>query len=158
MIQILYDHVGIAVVPYTVYGILCQPQFTTDESELMAQIHAQLAASYSPQSTDDPDADFEAEHDMLDDSVLDGRHFIDQLPGADACATAEAAAASNAQDTSIFKTAGKGVNLEGAKMYADSTPLAQSLTMNCSGTLTVFLNESHKIIKYEFLYVAMDVV
>lgn len=108
----------------------------------MAQIHEQLAASYSASgeeslNIEDPVTALEVQQGVLDDSCWD-------TP----CVKAPVK-----EKNSIFEPS--CINLDGLNFYVDPTPLAQSLTMNCSGTLTVFLNKAHKIVKYEFLYVAM---
>lgn len=124
---------------------------------LMAQIHAQLAASYSNNEggcdIEGIGADLKAEQDFFDDSCFECPGSLDvfQTP-----TIGPASIADNAGKNSIFQSA--NINLDGAKIYTDSTPLNESLTMKCSGTLTVFLNEVHKIYKYEFLYIAMETV
>lgn len=54
---------------------------------------------------------------------------------------------------SIFKQ-GSAVVAEGATIYSDPTPLAQSTKLSYAGTFTVYLNAENKICRYEFVYTA----
>lgn len=53
--------------------------------------------------------------------------------------------------SSLFKQ-GNAVVAEGATIYSDATPLAESTKLSYAGTFTVYLNDENKICRYEFVY------
>lgn len=143
----------------------------------MAQIHQQLVESYQRHSADGSSLDETDSPD--DDAGLDDCSLLQEcdMEPIDLSEAVEAAAPAGhgAQVTpqedadevetvtreiveSLFVGDKISVGVDGSTLYAESTPLPESLAIHCAGTFTVYVNADNKIEKMEFLYTAMDTV
>jgi hypothetical protein len=131
-------------------SIGCAIQFPTTENELMAQIHRQLAESYT-----------ECAEDLLSETPDSLEAYEEELRCADLDVLPDFGVPREIivpvmTSKSLFY--GKDVNLTepGVKMYAETNLHTKGMALRCAGTLTVYVNNENKITEFEFLYTAMD--
>jgi hypothetical protein len=114
----------------------------------MAQIHQQLAESYTECAEDflsvTPDS-FEDEEELH----CDDPNMLPDFGVPREIAHKEVT-------KSLFYGKEMKLTEPGVKMYAETNLQTKGMALRCAGTLTVYINSENKITEFEFLYTAMD--